>query len=553
MSSLLHAAPRHQAHATVAFPRPNPPSLGEKAGRRFSALGARSGARRQVREPRANWRFHVAGFWPVGRIRRVSGIPWPGSEFVVPGRIRAWAALEIGAGRLLPWFAVAYGTGIVLYFTAEREPASWAAIALAAFAACNRVCGAAQHVRLSFWRLTFAAAAPGFAVATLKTAWIAHPVLRRSRPGTSRSAASSNSAKKASTTTASFCARTRSKAAASIRCRSACGVTVRTGTAPPVGSFVEFKPSCSAARAARPGGYDFARDIYFSGIGASGFVLGRINSVAPPVKPGAWLRCRGRRGHARWHRQAHPRRHSRRRGRNRLDADHRPARHHYAGSQDAFYVSSLASCAVDLRLSHGGGGRAGVLLRARRPRLDSVAWRAGGRSKNGPPPARWSPRPSIWCSPAPASPPSAPLSWSRSCLSASCSTGRADVPHAELRGAGGPVFCAAGAPDPSFQLSFAATLALIAAYQYGLPWHAKADTAFGARVALWGGPSSRPIAFASLVAGLATTPYAASNFYRLKRHDITLKSIWDSQISWFVISRCWLGWRPASDGSSLFH
>jgi competence protein ComEC len=39
---------------------------------------------------------------------------------------------------------------------------------------------------------------------------------------------------------------------------------------------------------------------------------------------------------------------------------------------------------------------------------------------------------------------------------------------------------------PSFQMSFAATLALIAAYQYGLPWRAKADTSVGERVALWG-------------------------------------------------------------------
>ncbi len=40
---------------------------------------------------------------------------------------------------------------------------------------------------------------------------------------------------------------------------------------------------------------------------------------------------------------------------------------------------------------------------------------------------------------------------------------------------------------PSFQMSFAATLALIAAYQYGLPWRADADTSRGARAALWGG------------------------------------------------------------------
>jgi len=56
---------------------------------------------------------------------------------------------------------------------------------------------------------------------------------------------------------------------------------------------------------------------------------------------------------------------------------------------------------------------------------------------------------------------------------------------------------------PSFQMSFAATLALIAAYQYGLPWRAKADTSFGARVALWGGREIAGLILASLVAGLA--------------------------------------------------
>ena len=41
---------------------------------------------------------------------------------------------------------------------------------------------------------------------------------------------------------------------------------------------------------------------------------------------------------------------------------------------------------------------------------------------------------------------------------------------------------------PSFQMSFAATLALVAGYQRGLPWMtAGADTPLGARIALWGG------------------------------------------------------------------
>ena len=40
----------------------------------------------------------------------------------------------------------------------------------------------------------------------------------------------------------------------------------------------------------RPGGCDFARDLYFQGIGATGFALGAIRIAEPPVQPGLWLR-----------------------------------------------------------------------------------------------------------------------------------------------------------------------------------------------------------------------------------------------------------------------
>ena len=69
---------------------------------------------------------------------------------------------------------------------------------------------------------------------------------------------------------------------------------------------------------------------------------------------------------------------------------------------------------------------------------------------------------------------------------------------------------------PSFQMSFAATLALVAIYHRGLPWAiAGADTSLGARVALWGGREIVALILASLVAGLATTIYAAYHFHRL--------------------------------------
>src|SRR5580704_1087363 len=60
---------------------------------------------------------------------------WPiaFAEFVdaVARQIRVWAAAEVGPGRLFPWLPVAFGSGIVLYFTADREPIWWAALGLA--------------------------------------------------------------------------------------------------------------------------------------------------------------------------------------------------------------------------------------------------------------------------------------------------------------------------------------------------------------------------------------------------------------------------------------
>jgi competence protein ComEC len=70
-------------------------------------------------------------------------------------------------------------------------------------------------------------------------------------------------------------------------------------------------------------------------------------------------------------------------------------------------------------------------------------------------------------------------------------------------------------------MSFAATLALIALYQHGLPWMAGgADTWWGARIALWGLRGIAALILASLVAGLATTPYGAYHFHRLAPYGV---------------------------------
>jgi competence protein ComEC len=82
----------------------------------------------------------------------------------------------------LPWFAVAYGAGVVLYFTAEREPALWAAAVPVAVCALGAVLLhrqiVPQKIVLNVIALGLFAIALGFAVATLKTSLIQHPVLR---------------------------------------------------------------------------------------------------------------------------------------------------------------------------------------------------------------------------------------------------------------------------------------------------------------------------------------------------------------------------------------
>jgi competence protein ComEC len=73
----------------------------------------------------------------------------------------------------------------------------------------------------------------------------------------------------------------------------------------------------------------------------------------------------------------------------------------------------------------------------------------------------------------------------------------------------------------SFQMSFAATLALIAVYERGMPWlSAEPKTTLAARIALWGGREIAALVLASVVAGAATTLFAAYHFHRLAPYGV---------------------------------
>src|SRR5260370_6316840 len=178
--------------------------------------------------------------WPPRDAARDAGIApsgfaaWP----ALVGRLREWMAAEAGAGRLLPWVPIASGTGIAFYFTADHEPV----LSVAAVTAIGFCVGAVllRRQKLFSVAVMVAAMAAGFAAATWKTAWIAHGVLARPMFGVSLSGfvetrdIPERPHPFVFRVTQMYSPRRPTKLE---RVR----LSVRKGTAPEVGSFVELK------------------------------------------------------------------------------------------------------------------------------------------------------------------------------------------------------------------------------------------------------------------------------------------------------------------------
>jgi competence protein ComEC len=230
-----------------------------------------------------------AGTWPPRDAARApgftpSGFAW--SSLVT--KLREWIRAEAGAGRLLPWVPIAFGTGIAFYFTADHEPVlSVAAVTAAAFCAAAFLL---RRQKIFPIAVMIAAMAAGFAVATWKTVRVAHGVL--ARPAYSVSLSGFVETRDVRERTDRFVLHvTQMETPRAVTKLERVRLSVRKGTAPAVGSFVELKARLQPPLAPmRPGSYDFGRDMFFQGIGASGFVMGAIKTVEPPVPGGLSLR-----------------------------------------------------------------------------------------------------------------------------------------------------------------------------------------------------------------------------------------------------------------------
>jgi competence protein ComEC len=464
----------------------------------------RAPGRRAARRSPAVLRHPVFGAW---------------SSFVE--RLRAWIRAEAGAGRLLPWVPVAFGTGIAFYFAADHEPvASVTGVAATAFGVAAFLL---RRQKIFPIAVMIAATAAGFATATWKTARIAHGVV--ARPMYSVSLSGFVEARDIRERTDRFVLRvSQMESPRGQTTLERVRLSVRKGTAPAVGSFVELKARLQPPLAPlRPGSYDFGRDMYFQGIGASGFVTGAIKTVEqPPLAGGLSLR------YAAWMQDLRDAIDAR--IRNVLDGDRRAiATALLTGRRDAIttpvndamFISGLGHV-----LSISGYHMAvvaGVVFFTVRALLALIPALTVGF-----PIKKWSAAAALAAAAFYLLLSGAEVATQRSFFMTAVVliavlVDRRAVTFRTLAVAA--MIVLALAPEalvhPSFQMSFAATLGLVALVQIGMPrLFASPDNSATARVALWGGREIMTLALASLVAGLATTPYAAFHFHRVTPYGV---------------------------------
>lgn len=197
-------------------------------------------------------------------------------------RDAAGAALEeeIALRRPFLWAPVLAGAGAIVYFTVDREPPLTLSAAIFAVTAAAAALLRA-HRRASLLFLVLACVSGGFFAAVWRAARVDAPVVPRPGVGFLTGFVEELDLRRSG---ARFIVRVSSAEglpnnAAPRRVR----LTTRGDPKFVAGDFIALKARVlPPAHAALPGGYDFARDAYFAGLGGVGNALGRIEIIPPP-------------------------------------------------------------------------------------------------------------------------------------------------------------------------------------------------------------------------------------------------------------------------------
>jgi competence protein ComEC len=216
------------------------------------------------------------------RLRRAAGFAQPLSVSLRDrgGRLRRAIETEIARRRLFNWLPVCMGVGVLLYFLADREPGL--ASPLVGLGLCTLAAVLTRRRRaVMVVSIAVAAVFAGFAAAAWRTAGIAAPALARNHVGKLTGFVEALEQREKGVRIV-------------VRVTDLPGIEpaqrprrVRVST--PVATLKPGDHISATARLlpppgpARPGGYDFARDAFFQGIGAVGNIAGKIALTPAPV------------------------------------------------------------------------------------------------------------------------------------------------------------------------------------------------------------------------------------------------------------------------------
>ena len=223
----------------------------------------------------------LAGKLVAGRI--AAGLPTLASgarPLDLGGWFRACLAREVEERRLFPWIAVAFGLGILAFFASDATAPAPPLIAAVLTGALGVAARARPVARAAL--VALCAAFLGFAAGVVRVATVAAPVLPRTMllplTGFVESVEERESGVRAVVLVATLGTLTDAERPERVR------VTYRRAGGLRPGDFVSARSRLlPPPEPARPGGYDFARDAFFKGIGAVGSLIGTVEVRAPPV------------------------------------------------------------------------------------------------------------------------------------------------------------------------------------------------------------------------------------------------------------------------------
>ena len=198
----------------------------------------------------------------------------------------ATLAREAEQRRLFPWLAVAFGSGILVFFTAtDGEPALAAPLIAATLCLAVTFVLRARPFALALM-LALAALFLGFAAGVWRVSSVAGPVLTRITiaplAGLVEGLDEREGGARLIVRVASFGDLDAESRPRRVRVSYRAAQAVRPGDT--IRATARLLPPPEAVR---PGGYDFARDAYFRGIGAVGSLVGKVE-VGVPSEPLPW-------------------------------------------------------------------------------------------------------------------------------------------------------------------------------------------------------------------------------------------------------------------------